>query len=309
MQFWADFGQDALKDYYHVIIDGRSYFVGRLAEQQSNVRHFTLDQEKLINDFVKLMALTAAGVFVNPEAAVNVPINVVSGLPIGYFRKNHKRFHELLTGHHRIVYHEPDGSRLSKEIYVNKVKMLPQPLGTILNVLMDDKGRIINRDYARQKVGIVDIGFRTTDFTILDRLRYIDRGSRTMDTGVAKAFSVIANKLRERFGVSVELYRLYQAVESGSIQMRGQIYDLAPIRDQVYAELAEHIAGDLDRLWDEDWDIETIILTGGGAMDLAPHLQNLLPANVAPLDANVDARLNNVRGYVKYGGYIWGENQ
>jgi plasmid segregation protein ParM len=185
--------------------------------------------------------------------------------------------------------------------------MLPQPLGSILNLLMDDHGKVTNAELARQKIGVVDIGFRTTDFTIMDRLRYIDRGSRTMDTGISKAFSIIANKLREKCGVNVPLFRLYKAAESGNIKMKGHGLNFTKIRDQVYAQLASNIANDIDRLWADDWDIDTIVLTGGGSMELGRYLQPLIVGNVRPVVNNTDARLNNVQGYLKYGKYIWGE--
>jgi plasmid segregation protein ParM len=165
----------------------------------------------------------------------------------------------------------------------------------------------VNEELANQKVGVVDIGFRTTDFTILDHLRYIDRGSRTLDTGISKGFSVISNKLREKCGVTVELYRLYKAAEMGSIKMRGHGFTFTKIRDQVYSQLAGTIANDIDRLWADDWDIDTIILTGGGCRELATYLQPLINGNVQPVDPAVDPRLNNVMGYIKYGNYIWGE--
>ncbi|OGL46559.1 MAG: hypothetical protein A2161_22340, partial [Candidatus Schekmanbacteria bacterium RBG_13_48_7] len=303
IQFWSDFGNSSLTDNIHVTIDDKSFFVGDLAEQQSNVRHFTLDQEKLISDFVKVLALTVAGIFTES----NVPLNIVSGLPIGFFKQHNERFGKILTGRHKVVFQKPDGSKISKEVYINKVRMLPQPLGSVLNLLMNDKGKIVNMDLAKQKVGVVDIGFRTTDFTIADHLRYIDRGSRTTDTGISKGFSVIANKLREKSGVSVELYRLYEAVESGSIKVKGQEYDVSKVRDQVFSQLAGVIASDLDRLWSEDWDIDTIVLTGGGGKELAKYLQPLIPGNVRPMENNVDARLNNVQGYLKYGKHIWSD--
>ena len=62
LQFWMDIGSQSASDFYHVTVDGKSYFIGDLAEQQSNVLNFTLDQEKLISEFVKILALTAAGV-------------------------------------------------------------------------------------------------------------------------------------------------------------------------------------------------------------------------------------------------------
>ncbi len=308
IQFWADFGDDSPIDHLHVSIDGKSYFVGDLAEQQSNVPYFTLDQERLLVDFVKTLAVTVAGMFLKNGGTINVPINVVSGLPIGFFKQNYERFNEILTGHHSISYHTFNGQETTKEIYINKVRMLPQPLGTVLNLLMDDNGNIINEELANQKIGVVDIGFRTTDFAILDHLRYIDRGSRTIDTGISKGFSVISNKLREKCGVGVELYRLYKAAEMGSIKMRGHGFTFTKIRDQVYSQLAGTIANDIDRLWADDWDIDTIILTGGGCRELATYLQPLINGNVQPVDPNEDPRLNNVMGYIKYGKYIWGDS-
>jgi len=158
MQFWMDFGSKSLTDYFHVSVDGRSYYIGDLAEQQSNVLNFTLDQEKLITEFVKILSLTVAGVFLKKDSSINIPINIVSGLPISYFKNNHERFHEILTGHHKVIYHKQDGSEETKEIYINKITMLPQPLGTVLNELMDDNGKIVNSELSKQKIGVVDIG-------------------------------------------------------------------------------------------------------------------------------------------------------
>ena len=51
-----------------------------------------------------------------------------------------------------------------------------------------------------------------------------------------------------------------------------------------------------------------IILTGGGAMELANHLQPLIIGNVIPVKHNVDLRLSNVEGYLKYGRFLWGNS-
>lgn len=304
IQFRSDFGNTSFTSSLHVTIGEKSYFIGDYAEQQSNVRQFTLDQEKLLTEFAKILALTAAGKFSEKE----LPLNVVSGLPVAYFKDNNVRFAKILTGQHNIIYHRADGTDVTRRINIKKVRMMPQPLGSFFNLLMDEKGKITNMDLARQKVGVVDIGFRTTDYAIFDRLRYIDRGSATMDTGISKIFRVIANKLQEKTGINVELYRLYNAVESGIIKMKGQEYDISKIRDQVFKQASEALANDIDRLWTDDWDIDTIILSGGGCMELTPYLKPLISGNVIPVEKGIDARLNNVQGYLKYGRYIWGES-
>jgi plasmid segregation protein ParM len=301
IQFRLNIGNVSFTDNLHVTIDDQAYFIGDFAEQQSSVRQFTLYQDRLLSEFVKILALTAAG-SINDKY---VPINVVSGLPIGYLKQHHQQFSKILAGHHEVIYHQADGSKISRKIHINKVRMMPQPLGSIFNLLMDDNGKIVNKELAKQKVGVVDIGFRTTDFSIFDRLRYIERGSTTTDTGISKSFGVISKKLREESGVSIEVFRLYKAVGSGSIKIRGKEYNFSKLRDQVFSNAAGIIANDIERLWSDDWDIDTIVLTGGGSMELAQYLKPLITGSVIPLSNKIDARLNNVQGYFKYGKYEW----
>jgi len=305
IQFWVDFQDRHLTEYFHVSIDSKSYFVGDLAEQQSDVVSFTLDQDRMITDFVRLFALTVAGLFADKEQAGDTTMRVVSGLPVGFFKQYHDRFRDALMGRHAITYHSPDGNRLTRKLAIEGVQLVPQPMGSVLNLLMDAKGRIADKELARQKIGVVDIGFRTTDYMVIDKLRYIERSSRTMDSGISKAYAVIANKLHEKSGVNVELYRLFEAVRKGAIKMRGQGFNFAKIRDQIYAQLATTIAGDMDRLWANDWDIDTIVLTGGGCQDLAAHLQPLITGSVRTAPSQNDPRLSNVEGYLKYGRYLW----
>jgi plasmid segregation protein ParM len=154
-----------------------------------------------------------------------------------------------------------------------------------------------------QKIGIVDIGFRTTDFVLLDHLRYIERGSSTTDNGMSKCFSLIANKLRQKTGVNVELYRLYQAIFSGSIKIRGKEYNITNLKNKVYSHFASQIVNDINRIWENDWDIDLIVLTGGGAKELMEYLKPLIEGNVILVENKSDPRLNNVKGYLKYAMY------
>ncbi len=294
---------DDIADWLHIMLDGQNYFVGDFAEQQSNARHFTLDQEKFVADFARVLALTALG-RLNDEY---VPINLVSGLPVGFYRNYHRRLANTLAGSHEITFQMSNGSKEIRRLNIDKVKIIPQPLGSLLNLIMNDKGAIVNGDLARQKVGVIDIGFRTTDFCIFHQLRYVERGSTTTNTGLSKCFGLVANKLQEECGsVNIELYRMYKAIQTGIIRIRGKEFNIAKLRDLTFANAARVIADDMDRLWVDDWDMDTIIVTGGGAMELAKYLQPLIVGNVIPIKHNVDLRLSNVEGYLKYGRFLWG---
>jgi plasmid segregation protein ParM len=133
----------------------------------------------------------------------------------------------------------------------------------------------------------------------------MERGSRTTDCGISHAFATIAKKLQEKTGVNPELYRLYESVERGSIKIRGKNFDLTKLIEQVFGQLASDVANEVNQLWAEDWDIDTIVITGGGGAVLAPFLKPLLHGQVMDIDASKDARLNNVQGYWRYGKHLW----
>lgn len=302
IQFHSSLNDASSSSNLHITLEGKSYFLGSYAELQSNIREFTLDQEKLLEEFVKILAITAAGICTETSA----PIQVVSGLPVGYLRRDSKRLKEMILGTHDITFHHRDGKDEKKRIHIDKIHVIPQPIGSIFNLLFDDLGQIKDRELATQKLGVVDIGFKTTDFSIFDHLHYIERGSSTLDTGISKCFSVIANKLRQESSINIELYRMFKFIDSEMIKIRGKEYHISNLKKRVYTHAASAIASDLNRLWENDWDMDAILLSGGGSVELAPYLTPNIDGNVIPSQHNGDVRFNNVRGYCKFGRYKWG---
>ncbi len=305
IQFRASMGDASATSNLHITLNDKSYFLGSYAELQSNIPEFTLDQEKLIEDFIKILAITAVGICTDTTG----PINVVTGLPVGYLKRDTRRLKEMIRGMHEITFHTHNGQDETKRINIDKVHVIPQPIGSIFNLIFDESGKITDRALASSKLGVVDIGFKTTDFSIFDHLQYIERGSSTMDSGISKCFSVIANKLRQESNINVELYRIFKFVESGMIKIKGKEYNISNLKKRVYTHSASAIAEDLNRLWENDWDIDSIILSGGGSIPLAEFLNPKIEGNVIPIQKNIDARFNNVQGYCKFGQYKWGNKK
>lgn len=294
-------GDPSAEENIQIEVDGRSYFVGEMAERQSNVRSFTLDQAQFFSSFARQLALAAAARMVGSY----MPIGLVTGLPIGYYREYKDELVKLLQGDHKVALTTGNGKREEKVIKISEVKVIPQPLGSLFNLMLNDVGELGEKRFVREKVGIIDVGFKTSDFTVSDRMRYSERGSRTSDMGISRAFSIIAGKLHEKSNVNVELYRLYEAVERGSIKIRGKEFDLKGLTEQIFGQLASTIANEVDRIWTDDWDIDTILLTGGGGAVLAKYLEPLLSGQVVVADPAKDARLCNVQGYLKFGRHLW----
>ena len=302
IQFHSVLADESPTSNLHITLDDKSYYLGSYAELQSNIREFTLDQEKLLENYFKILAVTAAGLCTDSVA----PIQIVTGLPVGYMKRDTKRLKELILGVHPITFHHPDGKDIIRKIHIDQVHVIPQPIGSIFNLIFDEQGRIIDKMLAAQKIGVVDIGFKTTDFSIFDHLQYIERGSTTMDTGISKCFSAIAGKLRQESNINIELFRMFKFIESGMIKIRGKEYNINNLKKRVYTHATAAIVSDLNRLWENDWDIDSIILSGGGSVELAEYLISGIEGNIIPIPKNIDARFNNVQGYCKFGRYKWG---
>ncbi len=294
-------GDPRQEEHLHLEIAGKPIFVGELAERHSNVRSFTLDQDQFINGFAKTMALAALSQF----AERHIPVNVVTGLPIAYYSRHKNELIKILKGNHELTMVDASNQRRETVLSINQVRVVPQPFGSLFEFMFNDSAEISVWRFAREKVGIIDIGFRTADYSIADKTRYSARGSGTTESGISSAFSIIAAKVKENTGVDVELYRLYDAVERGSIKVRGKVIDLKEITKQVFSQLASTITSEAERLWHHDWDIDIIIVTGGGGGILAPYLKPLLAGEILLPEASRDPRQFNVHGYWKYGKHLW----
>lgn len=305
IQFMSDFAMASPTDSLHVTVNGQDYFVGDYAEKQSTVRHYTLEQDKLVTDFLQVLALTAIGLLTEKY----VPLQIVSGLPVMYFREYRDKFKKTLQGHHEVTYHQSDGTEIQRRLNISKVRLIPQPFGSMLNLILNDRGKISNRDLSREKVGVIDIGFNTTDYILFDKLHYINRGSKTIKLGISDCFRQIAEKIRQKSGVSIELYRLYDPVEIGTIKLKGQEYNLEKTREQVYKQTAEVIANEVNQAWADDWDMDAMIITGGGSKELAGYMKPLLNGQIIMPDPDQDIRLNNVQGYLKFARHLWDKGE
>lgn len=292
-------------DHLHLELEDRGVFAGDLAERQSSLRSFTLDQDRFIAESAKVLALAVA----SDLAVPGQPIAVVTGLPIATYRARADELARLLRDRHVLTTIDADGRRTRQVLEFAEVKVIPQPFGSVYDMVLDEAGGVGDRQTLQQKIGIVDVGFQTSDLTVSDRGVFLERASQSTDTGIGRAFATIAGKIREKSGVSVEVYRLYDAMAEGRIKIRGESFDLSKLIDHVMNQLASDIAADANRLWADEWDMDAIAITGGGGAVLAPYLTPLLDGRVLPVDGARDARLNNVRGFRKLGMQTWGARQ
>lgn len=285
----------------HLAINGETFYVGELAEQQSRGRGFTLDPAHFLSKYARTLAVSACA----PLADSGTPVRIVTGLPISFFRKYKDTLTQLLQQRHAATLFKPNGDKEERALNVEKVRVIPQPFGSLFNLMLNEAGKPVSQRFLTEKIGVIDVGFRTADYSISDKTRYSERGSQSTDSGISVAFTGIANALQEKSGVAIELFRLYEAVTRGTLKIKGKRYDISAPVKAAFTVLATRVATEANRLWSDDWDLDAIVITGGGGAVLAPYLQPLLEGEVIAVPADQDARLNNVQGYYRYGMHLW----
>lgn len=156
---------------YEVIIDGKKYFIGELANTENNFPIKNTEKSKL-HEQTKILTLSAVGVLANEEE-----VNLVTGLPVSQHNPENKaRLTELLKGHHDI-------SINGKQKHVNIQNVL---------ITIEGAGILFNENVHEDIVRVIDIGSVTTNFLtslhgkFINKDSYTDEGNSGIKFGYSK---------------------------------------------------------------------------------------------------------------------------
>ncbi len=271
-------------------IDGRNYFVGNLAVRQSDLASRSLEQNRVIDPNAKVLLLTAIGLLTQWE---DQQFNLVTGLPTSYYANYGRAWAQKLVGQYNVGIQQNNQTK-QKKISLKEVQIIPQPFGTLYDQMLNTIGDIINQELGKMLVGIVDIGFKTTDFAAAHSLEFIDHLSSSTSTGIANVHRLMANYLQNNFKLEKQDYELDEIVEEAVARVAGESQDLCDIRNGFFEQTAHKIINELSTRWDyRQFDI--ILLTGGGGEGLSQYIIPHFP-NMVLVD---DAQYANVRGFQK----------
>ena len=202
---------------FHLEVDEGTFFAGSRADCDWCSSLHPRQPDRLFGEYGKRLILSVLSDYTTMESA----LHLVLGLPVSHWQRLKEPFAACLVGYHKIYSLQPDGSRMPKNIHIRKIHAVPHPLGTYLGMLMDANGRMRDDALRDRKIVLVDIGFRTTDLIIMERMRLSNRCRATIDLGIGCGFEAIDRKLRQKSGHRPRFDQLYQAVRMGSIRIGG----------------------------------------------------------------------------------------
>lgn len=280
-----------------VTIEGKKYFVGDLAIRQSEILSRSLGENHAQEKNTKILLLTTLALFVQGDSE---EFNVVTGLPPSYYLAFKDELAAMVQGNHNVIINT-DGTDRKKTIVVDKVKIIPQPVGTLFQKLFNQQGVLEDKEMARSKIGIIDVGFRTTDFAVADKLEYIDKLSYSTATGMSNAYALVAEHLRNQFRIYKENFELDEIIQEAKIKIAGKVHDLTQVKKEAFEQVAAKILTEMNSIWDRR-ELDLILVSGGGGQALADYLLPELETAVL-IESSQTA---NVHGYLKLAQKVFG---
>ena len=148
-------------------------------------------------------------------------------------------------------------------------------------------------------MGIVDVGYFTTDLAEVNELEFIQRGSGSIEVGVATVLDTLRRVIAEELTRSLDAQETEQVLRNRCLKVKGHAHDLGGLCDLAVREAATAVAAYVRQLWSGAEGLDRLLLTGGGGMVFQPFLQAELPELVlAPSPV-----LANARGFLRYALY------
>jgi len=296
---------DRVPDDYFVVIRPESgspkeYFVGRLAESSGYVVSRAFDSTKAGHPTERVLLLTAMGLL-----ADDGPCVLALGMPLQQYNPSSvaemQRAYTGLTADVEVRSSEARRVR----VQVSRVNVLPQGAAVLLGLLADRDGRSHVGDALRYGglVGFVDIGYRTTDYLLLEvvpqgRVLPLYEMSGTLDLGMVDVVKKLRDRVQDQVhGSSVDLVALNRAWhETRLLYWAGRDYDLGELGRADLEQVARAIRDRLVQVWSSRLpQVRFMFLAGGGARDVLPYFDGFGGLQCRQLMWPQEA---NARGYM-----------
>ncbi|NKE72856.1 ParM/StbA family protein [Candidatus Manganitrophus noduliformans] len=271
-----------------VTLEEKTYFVGHLALNQGRFAHATLDRVRTETPEFKLLFLAAISLFVeSPEEA----FSVITGLPVDDF-EDRKVIEKTLRGRFDLSVAGEDVSFVIKNLTV-----IPQPCGAFMDLLYAPEG--LNEEYMEGPVGIIDIGYKTTDFVLMRSGEYAHKLSGSIKQGMSAIYQAAVSKFSATYRGNWDLKSTEEALSEGILCRFGERTAINPsLLESDLAGLADQIISWIRQRWEGE-KLNRMICTGGGSSHLKPYLIRTFPRMIF-MD---DPQQANVRGFYKGARY------
>ncbi|MFD1362728.1 ParM/StbA family protein [Lentibacillus salinarum] len=291
----------------HVKVQGEDYFVGDLAkESRSQSRIF--ERERFNHGYTHILLNTAIQLVTDENTNA---VKVVTGLPLDFYQSQAKDFQASITGVQPELEWQSGPVSGMRKVAIEQALVFPQGAAAIFAALMDDRGRPVYADLMREGsiIGLIDIGFRTTDFVVVEMKQggsFVPKTklSGTVDEGVINLYREIRQAYKTKTG-GADLSESYvdRILRDRELTYRGEKMDFSQVIGRSLQAITANIVDRLKSVWAEESDLfDAIFLAGGGGTLFAEHFQ---PAFDHRLKTIPSSQFANAVGYARLGKAVF----
>jgi plasmid segregation protein ParM len=283
----------AYPDHLSVTLDGDSFFVGNLALHQGRFAHATLDRVRTQSKEYRILFLTALSLLVQfPDEE----LSVVTGLPVDDY-EDREIIEDQLSGRFEITLGKKEVS-----FAIHNLTVVPQPCGAYMDLLFRDTLGHVNEWHTQSLIGIVDIGYKTTDFVLVRQNQYVEKLSGSLKKGMSHIYQAAISKLSATYRGNWDLRSAEEVIQKGVIRRLGEQTTVDhTLFEPDLAGLAQEITAWIHQRW-SDQMLDGLVCGGGGSVPLKPHLLKAFPKMIFV----EDPQTANVRGFYKGAWYFYG---
>lgn len=242
---------------------GDAYFVGETALIHSTANLL----DGLTDEWIETpehLALLTAGYQRGLAATGEADAILVLGLPSRLHQRQYQRLSDLAAAHLQIPRH--------------RVRVLPQPLAAYMAAMLDEQGQPTEgRDMTVERWGVIDIGYYTTDFGLVERGVWSSTFAKS-----AGGANLIAQALRDRLyethGAQLRLRACEDILRAKATRIMGKVVNCADLVEECTQEYSRRLAETaLQVFGDRFADLDGVLLAGGAAGLIHAHLRKEWP--------------------------------
>ncbi|MGI9951279.1 ParM/StbA family protein [Moorellaceae bacterium AZ2] len=265
----------------------KQYFVGELALKCGVAAQLTLARNKLSRDITDIL-LFAAAYLMDAEGQVTLAY----GLPIAYYR--HQKDIARRSIQDMAAYVSVDGGP-EKYIAFSGVSVYPQGVGALF---------ALDRLPEEGLVGLLDIGFYTTDYLLVDvrkdRVEPLPSFFGSVELGVSSALKTFGEQFLRLTGRPLSLVEAQELWGKSRITFEGQKLELEPLQTESRLVAARAIAEAVAAAWAQKLSyVDVTYLAGGGSLEFAGILKQLLGMDLVMVP---EPQYANALGFLRMAG-------
>ena len=280
-RFGSRFDGKAQDEFLHVLVNGQEFVAG-VSPDRAEMWARSLHADYTASDSYK--ALFHAGLLLSEMERIEV---LVTGLPVSQYLDEARRnaLASLMCGYHQVT--------PKRSVTVDKVKVIPQPIGGLLDYIAQE-----DADIEDARVLVVDPGFFSVDWVVVAHKDLHRQSSGTSFNATSVILEEASRLIAKDHGAAVNTETLENAVRDSkpTVLVLGQRVEIMPYIEQAAKTVCPVVVESIQKsLRTESKTPDLVVLVGGGAQFFREAIQDAFPR--LTVASPKDSVLSNARGY------------